>query len=49
MGLYNRVIRKFVQQFTALQEEVAGRGLQDIVPPPSMEPVDQSLEHELVR
>ena len=48
MGLFNRIIRKFVKFFSSLQEEDVGKSI-PAVPPvkKSMEPVEESLDKEL--
>ena len=48
MGLFNRIIRKFVKFFTSLQEEDVGRSL-PLVPAVTMdtEPVEESVDEEL--
>ena len=49
MGLYNRMIRKFVSQFNSLLEEEVGSRV-ELAPPTAatMEPVQQTLEEDLV-
>ena len=48
MGLFNRIIRKFVKFFTTLQEEEVGKSI-PLAPPVAMEmePVKESLDEEL--
>ena len=48
MGLYNRIIRKFVSQFNSLVEEEVGSRMELAPPPVTMEPVQQTLEEDLV-
>lgn len=48
MGLYNRTVRKFVQQLRGVEEEEAQEHLVEPAPPPSMDPVQQSMEEDLV-
>lgn len=48
MGLYNRTVRKFVQQLRGLEEAEAAGKLAELAPPPSMEPVQQSVDEDLV-
>jgi hypothetical protein len=50
MGLYNRMIRKFVQLFTKVQEEVVGAQLPSSLPADHGNlkvPVEDDLEEEL--
>ena len=49
MGLYNRMIRKYVSQFNTLLEEEVGSRV-ELAPPTAvtMEPVKQTLEENLV-
>lgn len=51
MGLFNRVIRKFVKFFTSIQEDDVGKTI-PVLPPSAakgkdMNPVEVSLEEEL--
>ena len=49
MGLYNRMIRKFVSQFNSLLEEEVGSRVELATPTAvAMEPVQQTLEEDLV-
>lgn len=49
MGLHNRMIKKFVQIFTALEEGKISSQLEEKETPlPAMDPVVKSLDKELV-
>ncbi len=48
MGLFNRIIRKFVKFFTTLQEEEVGKSIPLAAPVTmEMEPVKENLDEEL--
>ena len=48
MGLYNRMIRKFVKKFTEIQEEELGKDIPPSLPKiKEMIPVEQDLNEEL--
>ena len=49
MGLHNRMIKKFVQVFMALEEGKISSQLEEKeTPAPEMDPVVESLDKELV-